>query len=398
MDGRPEEGLPFLRDAAEAIREQELSSDLRNLPWAAMAAYWLGDIASMASYAAAASRWAREHAAVATLAFAARLLARAQLITGRWPAARASLEESLDAGRIAGLMNQQVQSLAMLAWLDAAQGHEADCRRRVEEAWAIAERVNLLWRNDLLRALVLLELGTGLVKPSPVDELRRALGNPPLLRDAPPSATAPELIEALIRAGAADAAAELLEPFSDEAERIGQPYPQAVALRCRGLLAAEDAYESEFERALEHHALDANIFATARTRLAYGERLRRSGRRIDARRELKQAISIFDRLDAVPWSERARSELRATGERVSSRGPAARDELTPQELQVAILAADGNTNREIGTQLFLSPKTIEWHLGHVYRKLGISSRGKLLRVLEEQQLVASPDTSETQVG
>ena len=398
MDGRPEEGLPFLRDAAETIRKQELSSDPRNLPWAAMAAYWLGDIASMASYAAAASRWAREHAAVATLAFAARLLARAQLITGRWPAARASLEESLDAGRIAGLMNQQVQSLAMLAWLDAAQGHEAACRRRVEEAWAIAERVNLLWRNDLLRALVLLELSTGLVKPSPVDGLRRALGKPPLLRDAPASATAPELIEALIRAGDADAAAELLEPFSDEAERIGQPYPQAVALRCRGLLAAEDAYESEFERALEHHAVDANIFATARTRLAYGERLRRSGRRIDARSELKQAISIFDRLDAAPWSERARSELRATGERVGSRGPATREELTPQELQVAILAAAGNTNREIGTQLFLSPKTIEWHLGHVYRKLGISSRGKLLRVLEEQQLVASPGTSETQAG
>src|SRR5438067_426825 len=219
MDGRPEEGLPFLRDAAETIRKQELSSDPRNLPWAAMAADWLGDVASMASYAAAASR--------------------------------------------------------------------------------------------------------------------RALGKPPLLRDAPASATAPELIEALIRAGDADAAAELLEPFSDEAGRIGQPYPQAVALRCRGLLAAEDAYESEFERALEHHALDANIFATARTRLAYGERLRRSGRRIDARSELKQAIVIFDRLDAAPWSERARSELRATGERVGSRGPATRQELTPQELQVA---------------------------------------------------------------
>ena len=131
------------------MRKQELSSDPRNLPWAAMAAYWLGDVASMASYAAAASRWAREHAAVATLAFAARLLARAQLITGRWPAARASLEESLDAGRIAGLMNQQVQSLAMLAWLDAAQGHEAACRRRVEEAWAIAERVKARARGSM---------------------------------------------------------------------------------------------------------------------------------------------------------------------------------------------------------------------------------------------------------
>jgi DNA-binding CsgD family transcriptional regulator len=398
MDGRPEEGLPFLRDATEAMSKQELSSDPRNLPWAAMAAYWLGDIASMAAYASAAARWAREHAAVATLSFAARLHARAQLITGRWPAARASLEESLDAARLAGLMNQQMQSLAMLAWLDAAQGHEAECRRRIEEAQAIADRINLLWRNDLLRALVLLELSTGLVKPLAVDGLRRALGRRPLLRDAPASATLPEVVEALIRAGDANAAAELLEPFSDEAERIDQPYPQALALRCRGLLAAEDAYDRAFQRALEHHARDVNIFATARTRLAYGERLRRSGRRIDARRELNEAIGIFDSLDAHPWSERARVELRATGERVSARGSATNEALTPQELQVAILAADGKTNREVGKQLFLSPKTVEWHLGHVYRKLGISSRGKLLRALEEQQLLTSPPDSATELG
>jgi DNA-binding CsgD family transcriptional regulator len=400
MDGRPEEGLPFLRDAAEMIRGQELlSSNPRNLPWAAMAAYWLGDISSMASYAAAATRWAREHAAVATLTFAVRLLARAQLITGRWAAARASLEESLDGARIAGLTNQQVQSLGMLAWLDAAQGREDECRRKVEEARALADSVNLLWRNDLLRALVLLELGTGLVEPSPVDRLRSGLGNPPLLRDTPASATAPELVEALIRAGDADAAAELLEPFADEAERIGQPFPQAVALRCCGLLAAEDTYEPQFQRALKFHALDDNIFATARTWLAYGERLRRSGRRIDAREQLKQAIGVFDRLDAIPWSERARSELRATGERVSARKLATTEELTPQELQVAMLAADGKTNREVGAQLFLSPKTIEWHLGHVYRKLGIRSRSKLARALESQQpVLTEPLTSETESG
>jgi DNA-binding CsgD family transcriptional regulator len=397
MDGRPEEGLPFLQDAAKIIREHEqLSSDPRNLPWAAMAAYWLGDIDSMASCAAAASRWAREHAAIATLTFSARLLGRAQLIMGQWPAARASLEESLDAARIAGLSNQQAQSLGMLAWLDAAQGREGECERKVEEARALADRVNYVWRNDLLRALVLLELGTGLVEPSPVDRLRSRLGNPPLLRDAPSSATVPELVEALVRAGDAEAAVELLEPFADEAERVGQPSARAVALRCRGLLAAEDAYVGEFQRALELHALDDNPFATARSRLAFGERLRRSGRRIEAREHLKQAIGIFDRLGAVPWSERARSELRSTGERVSARGPTRSEELTPHELRIAILAADGKTNREIAVQLFLSPKTIEWHLGHVYRKLGIRSRSKLARVLEE--LHASPSPPEAEVG
>jgi DNA-binding CsgD family transcriptional regulator len=385
MDGRPEEGMPFLHRAAATIREQELlAGQPRNLTWAAMAAYWLGDIQAMSSYAATAVRWAREHAAVATLTFAARLLGRAQLLTGQWSAARAALEESLGAARLAGLMNQQVQSLALLAWLDAAQGHEGDSRRGISEATTIADSLHLVWRNDLLRALVLLELGSGFVEQSPVSRLLASLGNPLLLRDTPASATAPELVEALIRTGDTDGAAALLEPFADEAERIGQPYPQAVARRCQGLLAGEDAYEEQFLRALELHALDSNVFATTRTRLAYGERLRRSGRRIDAREQLKQAIDVFDRLDAAPWSTRARSELRATGERVSPRNLTLTEQLTPQERQVAVLAAEGKTNREIGTQLFLSPKTIEWHLSHVYRKLGITSRGKLSRALHDE--------------
>jgi DNA-binding CsgD family transcriptional regulator len=231
---------------------------------------------------------------------------------------------------------------------------------------------------------VLLELGSGFVEQSPVSRLLASLGNPLLLRDTPASATAPELVEALIRTGDTDGAAALLEPFADEAERIGQPYPQAVARRCQGLLAGEDAYEEQFLRALELHALDSNVFATTRTRLAYGERLRRSGRRIDAREQLKQAIDVFDRLDAAPWSTRARSELRATGERVSPRNLTLTEQLTPQERQVAVLAAEGKTNREIGSQLFLSPKTIEWHLSHVYRKLGITSRGKLSRALHDE--------------
>ena len=390
MDGRPEEGLPFLRRGAEAIAEQELlSSNPRNLPWAALTAFWLGDVQSMASYTATAARWAREHAAVATLAFAARLLARAQLITGEWRAARASLAESLDSARISGQMNQQLETLGTLAWLDAAQGRAEECRRNVKEARALADSVNLRWRNDLLRALALLELGAGVVESSPLERLRRTLGDPPLLRDTPANATAPEFVEALVRAGDTDAATALLAPFADEAERVGQAFPQAVAHRCRGLLAPEDSYEREFERSLELHALDEDIFATARTRLAYGERLRRSGRRIDAREQLNRALGVFERLEAVPWAERARSELRATGERVRARGPATSEELTPQELQVAVLVAEGKTNREVGAQLFLSPKTIEWHLGHVYRKLGIRSRTELTRTLGAQQPVSA---------
>ena len=399
MDGRPEDGLPFLRRGAKAIAEHDLlSGNPRNLPWAALTAFWLGDTASMASYAAASARWAREHAAVATLAFGARLLARTQLITGEWRAARATLAESLDNARISGQMNQQLETLGTLAWLDAAQGRAEECRRNVEEARVLADGANLRWRNDLLRALVLLELGGGVVEPSPLERLRRTLGDPPLLRDTPANATAPEFVEAFVRVGDPDAATELLAPFADEAERTGQAFPQAVALRCRGLLAGEGSYEGEFERSLEFHARDENIFATARTRLAYGERLRRSGRRIDAREQLNQALGVFESLEAVPWAERARSELRATGERVRARGPATSEELTPQELQVAMHVAGGKTNREVGAQLFLSPKTIEWHLGHVYRKLGIRSRAQLARKLGAQQSFSPRPPTQTEVA
>lgn len=386
MAGRPEEGLPFLERAAEAFRNGGLlADDPRHLSWAALAAFWLGDAALMAQNAARAVEWAREHAAVATLPMAARLLARAQLITGHWRAARASLAESLEAARISGQAIQEADTLSTLAWLDAAQGRADECRRHVDQGLAIAEKCGLLWRNGLLHALVLLELGRGVNDGSTELARARSLAERPL-RDTPANSSAPDLIEALIRLGETDAADDLLAPFAEGAERLGQPLPRALAMRCRALLADEASYEELLERALALHALDQNVFAAARTRLVYGQRLRRSRRRIDAREQLHAALTVFERLEARPWAERARAELRASGERLRRNDPTTDDELTPQELQIALLVAAGKTNREVGAQLFLSPKTIEWHLGHVYAKLGIRSRMELGRTLDSREL------------
>ncbi|MHB1243780.1 MAG: helix-turn-helix transcriptional regulator [Gaiellaceae bacterium] len=123
-------------------------------------------------------------------------------------------------------------------------------------------------------------------------------------------------------------------------------------------------------------------FERARTELAWGERLRRSGRRTDARRRLNSALQVFDRLGAAPWAERARGELRASGQSVRTPEQLTEDALTPQELQVAAIVAGGATNKEAAAALFLSVKTIEFHLGHVYRKLGIRSRTELARVID----------------
>src|SRR5262249_14061003 len=116
----------------------------------------------------------------------------------------------------------------------------------------------------------------------------------------------------------------------------------------------------------------------ARTRLRFGEWLRRKGRRALAREQLHAALSVFDRLQAEPWVAQAREELRATGESVGS-SPVATGQLTPQELRVGMAVAEGITNREAAEQLFVSVKTVEYHLGSIFRKLGLTSRAQLAR-------------------
>jgi DNA-binding NarL/FixJ family response regulator len=122
-------------------------------------------------------------------------------------------------------------------------------------------------------------------------------------------------------------------------------------------------------------------FERARTGLAFGERLRRAGRRTDARDQLRRALRTFEMLGAAPWADRARGELRASGQSVLNPTQRAEQMLTPQELQVAAIVAGGSTNREAASALFLSVKTIEFHLGNIYRKLEIRSRTELVRAL-----------------
>jgi DNA-binding CsgD family transcriptional regulator len=143
------------------------------------------------------------------------------------------------------------------------------------------------------------------------------------------------------------------------------------------MLAAEDGFAAAFERALSLHRQTPDAFEAARTRLAFGQRLRRSRNRLLAREHLRTAVDDFDRIGARPWAERARAELAATGETSRRRDAASIDDLTSQELQVALLLTSGKTTRETAAALFLSPKTVEYHLRHVYQRLGIHSREEL---------------------
>jgi DNA-binding CsgD family transcriptional regulator len=190
-----------------------------------------------------------------------------------------------------------------------------------------------------------------------------------------------DLVEANLRAGRSREAERALERFAGQVEQTKRRWGQSTVARCRGMLGDLDA----FETALQLHDADERPLERARTHLAYGERLRRGGRRVAAREELRRALELFMRHGAAPWAERARAELAASGETLR-REHEAREQLTPQELQVAFAVSSGATNREAAAQLFLSPKTIEFHLRNTYRKLGVSSRTQLANALRQDKI------------
>ena len=196
-------------------------------------------------------------------------------------------------------------------------------------------------------------------------------------------------VEALARAGRTDAAFQALEEFADTPG--GGRWALAALARCRGILADKPA-EHHFLTALSHHEHDGQPFENARTQLAYGERLRRDRRRADAREQLAEALDTFERLGAAPWADRTRVEMRATGGAAAEGGAAEKEavaaagleELTAHELQIARLVAYGETNRQVAAKLFLSPKTIEYHLSQIYRKLDLRSRTQLASLMAQE--------------
>jgi DNA-binding CsgD family transcriptional regulator len=201
------------------------------------------------------------------------------------------------------------------------------------------------------------------------------LGDPNIVR------WMPDLIESQIRAGLEPEARSTLAELEAQAQRTGRNWALAAAARCRGLLATPETVDDVFSEAHRLVCAQPSPFERARTELCWGERLRRDGRRIEARRHLHDAHRRFATLGARPWAEKAARELRSSGGRAQRGSQAEDDELTPQQTQIATMVAEGRTNKSIATALFLSPKTIEFHLGHVYRKLGVSNRTELARVL-----------------
>lgn len=201
--------------------------------------------------------------------------------------------------------------------------------------------------------------------------------DPPLVAET----ILPELIEAACRSDRRGDAASAFGILSERALAAGTPWALGVRSRCAALLSDGDRAEQACREAISYLKHGPAAVELARAHLQYGQWLRRSKRRRDARRELRTAYEMFDLMGAEQFATRAATELSATGERARSRTRATNFDLTPQEARVAGLAAEGETNNQIAAQLFISPRTVEYHLGKVFRKLGVTSRARLARNL-----------------
>jgi DNA-binding CsgD family transcriptional regulator len=199
-----------------------------------------------------------------------------------------------------------------------------------------------------------------------------------------------ELIEAAVRSGRPEKAARAFQQLSAATLASGSDWVIGITARCRALISEGTEAELLYREAIERLGRTTVGVELARSHLLYGEWLRRAGRRVDARTELRLAYGTFTSMGVGAFAERARRELLATGETVRKRTVETFDELTPQEDAVSSLAGSGYTNAEIAVKLFLSERTVEWHLRKVFTKLGVRSRRQLRETLTEAEQVPLP--------
>ena len=305
--------------------------------------------------------------------------------TGRWETAVHAAAEALSLFEETKQPSEASSASAVLARMEAARGRAEQCQALAQRA--LASDVEFGLRSaaaQALGALGLLALGSRRPQDAiaPLETAERismlgGVGEPWLLMSAP------DLVEALAHVGQEARARAVLERLREQSSALGRVSGLAAAARCAGILDDEGHWRDAFEEALALHDQVPTPFERARTELCYAERLRRARKRAEARARLHDAVDVFDALGARPWAERARAELHASGESARRRSTPV-DALTAQELSVAKLVVGGATNRDAAATLYVSPKTIEFHLGNVYRKLGVRSRTELVRSFAEQ--------------
>ncbi|MEV7623751.1 AAA family ATPase [Actinoplanes sp. NPDC089786] len=358
-------------------------ADLRAMMITAAGAMFLGDDAVAVGLFTSAVARARSAGAASMLPALLAPLSSLEGWTGRFAAGTADATEGLRIATETGQDNPAAHLRAVLAWIDAAHGRDRECRDHAAAALthAIGHRLGPA-AGIASWALGLLDLTAGRPGQARDRLVALAVAGPGESHPMVGVFSAADLVEAAVRTGDRATAEAALTRLSTWTADTGSAWGAALVARSRGLLSDDDR---DFAEALDRHATGGRPFDSARTRLLFGEALRRRRKRTEARTHLRAAHESFERLGLAGWAELAANELRATGETARKRDPSTTGELTPQETQIVRIVGEGATNREVAAQLFLSPRTVDYHLRKIFTKLDVASRAELIR------LAARPD-------
>jgi len=375
----PRAAAPVLGEAVAAYRSPDLPAE---------AAYWLTLSVATASTLWDHDSWnalasldlqrARDAGALTTMSFALNHLACVRLFAGDLDGAGALLDE---AQSIVEATRSPYVAYGMM-YLEALRGREAQALGLIEAGieTSIVAGQGLTFPYARSSAATLYN---GLARYD--EALAAAQQATTYPRHWGSHLTLHELVEAAVRTGTPEVAADALEWISATALAAGNDWGLGIRARTLALLSDGSDADALYREAIERLARTELRTELARAHLLYGEWLRRQNRRVDAREHLRVAHEMLSSMGMDAFAERARRELLATGERVRKRSVETFDELTPQEAHIARLAADGCTNPEIGAQLFISPRTVEWHLRKVFSKVGVTSRRELSEALARQE-------------
>jgi DNA-binding CsgD family transcriptional regulator len=377
---------PTLRRALGAFRGTDITRE-EGLRWLWLACRAAGDLWDDESWHVLATRqveFARDAGALTVLPVALNSRIYMHLNAGELAAAASLIAEAEAVTEATGSHLAPYGALLLAVW----QGREPDATALNETTMnEVVRRGEGLGQTVLLWATAVLYNSLGRYEDALAAARRAGTGSHEQLFS---KWSAVELIEAATRIGVREDVADACERLSETTRASGSDWALGIEARSRALLSDDDAADRLYREAIDRLGRTRVRVELARAHLLYGEWLRRERRRVDGREQLRTAHGMFVAMGAEGFAERARRELAATGERVRKRTVETRDELTPQEAQIARLARDGHTSPEIGAQLFISPRTVEWHLRKVFAKLGISSRRELRKVL--------PDAAKTAVA
>ncbi len=379
-DGYPA-GVPLFRRAIAMLRAGELSpaEGLRGFGLGCLAA---GELFDDQAQRALAIRWAqvaRDRGALTALPQALNYQSMfAEVVAGRFDASTACLAERSEISAATGNPGVLGTAGTAEAWELAWRGRETDARRVaaavVREATAASRGAQSLFAHY---GVAVLELGLGNYQAALRSVLRVYDDDAPFIG----TYALPDLVEAAARCGETKLAGAALGGLTERAPAAGTPLALGLLARSRALLAGDADTEPLHAEAIGHLTQCRSAPQLARAHLVYGEWLRRQRRRREARERLRTAHEMFTSMGAEAFAERARIELLATGERARQRTAETAEELTAQEAQIARLVSEGESNRDIAAQLFLSPSTVDYHLRKVFRKTGVTSRTQLARTM-----------------